>query len=179
MFEKKKVLSALKEIVIAGLASFVLYLFIMFYIGNFMSETSQELRFAVAKIAMLLFFTFSYGFVHMRKRKEDYMLNMSADAPFDFKGEYIGFLKTEGKYILAIFVILAVIAEVSLFVWPLISSKPGNPIYTALAPIFMIGALIENIPIIRSVLPIALDIPLMALFVVFRKRSIYKEYKKK
>ncbi len=42
----------------------------------------------------------------------------------------------------------------------------------------MIGALIENVPIIRSILPIALNIPLMALFTVLRKKKIYKEYKK-
>ncbi len=98
MFEKKKVLSAIKEIAISGMAAFVLYLFIMYFIAYALMESAtREMRSAVGYVVMLLFFTFSYGFVHMRAIKNDYMLNMTVGEPFDFKGEYIGFKKTKAN----------------------------------------------------------------------------------
>ena len=140
---KSRIVSLLKSIVLSSLFAFVLYFILAFPLaGAFEDDPNKDLYISCC---MILIYALSYYVVHERRRKETFA---ECDEQFTYGKEIKSYFAAEGKYLLILYGICAVIVEIGMLVSP---DGFNNSIGVAFAMIYPLTPYIP-IPVVRSVL---------------------------
>ena len=166
--EKNQWLTCVWHVVLATLVCFgMLIVFSIILAAVLMEIESRVVRdYAMYVLTMACYGVFFYRF-HMIPRIGTYVDH--ADG-FNFKAELRGFLRADGKFVLAIYVLAAVATEISCYIFP---SPTPNPVATAC--VFALGPFsMLPVPILRSVICFVYAAAVLCGLTLLRSRKIYK-----
>ncbi len=166
---KQKWLICLKSIVFASLATLGVFLIGAIVIAAALSEIQNQFirDAAVYVMTMVMYAVFFYRF-HMHNRLDTYAKHT---AKFDPKKELISYIHAEGKIMLAIYGIAAVVTEISALI---MQNAPQNPIM--FATMFCLGPwMVIKIPVLRSVIAFVYSATVLCLLALLRSRKIHEE----
>lgn len=160
-----------KSIVVSTIISFIFYL-VFAGIVNAMFENVEErtTRFFILYCFMMLVYAACFYFIHIKKREELF----APDEKFHLITEAKHYFFTEGKYLLLIYSVLAVLCEIDALI-P--SDSPGKLIVTLCSMFFPFFTSIK-IPVIRALINLLLAnvIPLILVeihsFKLHRRRQL-------
>ena len=152
----------------ADLLSLVVYL-VFFNLINallYMDVPQEERNFALLYCAWAVIYAIVFYFVHIRKHSEKYVM-MNQDAAFHWRSDLRAYMAGEGKQLLILYGVLAVIMEISMLAFP-----TRNPIGTVLLMVFpMVGVI--RIPILRCLFSWAVTVLFALLLTVWGHRRCF------
>ena len=164
--EKNPWLVCLKHITLASLADLGVYaasaiLLVAVFEGH------RTLLDMVCFVFLMVFYAVFFYRFHMYPRISTYMEHGER---FDPKGELMAFLRADGKIMLIIYGICAVVTEISVIVT---RGAPQNPV--AAICMFPIGPfMLLPIPVLRSVICFVYAVVVLCALTLLRSRKIYK-----
>lgn len=175
---RKEKIKLIKDILIgivkSGLLSFGIYIasILFFNIVIYKEDYVSERDFTIVYIFMIFFYAIANYIAYIRKQSEDAKLSVEPAASFSFKNEFLSYFKEEGKYLLAVYGLLAVVLEVSL----LLGIMPVSTVL--LFPFPLIGIFVDKlpIPIVRSVAAYAVTVLLLLALTVLEHYRVYKHW---
>lgn len=166
--EKNLWLTCIWDVVKASLVCFgMLLVFSIILAAVLMEFESQLIRDCIMYVlTMACYVIFFYRF-HMFPRISTYVVHAER---VDMKKEMLGFLRADGKYILAIYALAAVAIEISCYIFP---SPTPNPIATAC--LFALGpCIIIPVPVLRSVVGFVYAAVVLCVLTLIRSRKIHQ-----
>ena len=163
---KRLWLTCLKSIIFASLATLGIFLLCSILIAAVLEKIKSDfIQDAIVQvIAMAVYAAFFYRF-HMYNR-----LNTYADHAdkLDARQELVAYLRSEGKIMFALYLIIVVVAELSILIT---SNAPRNPI--VFATMFCLGPWMSlDIPVLRSIVAFVYSAAVVCLLTVLRSRKI-------
>ncbi len=167
--EKNPWLVSLKHITLASLADLGVFIASSALLAAiFEGEDKQALRSLVAYVFMMVFYAVFFYRFREYNRISTYMEHTER---FDLKGELMAFLRADGKIVLAIYGIAAIVTEISWFVFP---SPTPNPVATAC--LFALGpfSALLPIPVLRSVICFVYAAVVLCGLALLRSHKIYR-----
>ena len=165
--EKNPWLVSLKHIILASLADLGVYaasaiLLVAVFEGH------RTLLDMVCFVFLMVFYAVFFYRFHMYSRINTYAEHTER---FDLKAELLGFIRADGKSILIIYGICAVVTEISVIVT---NGSPKNPI--AAMCMFPIGPfMLLPIPVLRSVICFVYAAAVLCGLALLRSYRIYKD----
>lgn len=162
---KKQIFGIIKSI----LLSYVFYIpaTIIMSMIFYQDVEMGERDFTPLYLCMIFIYAIAFYLTYIRKSTSEKQI--SDAETFNWKFDLVNYIKDEGKYLMIIFGILAVILEVSYFILP---RDTVNPILIVIGFCFSLTKVIE-IPILRTVLAYLVTMTLILLLTTYRH---YKEY---
>lgn len=168
--EKNSLVTCIKNIVLATLASFGVFIAVAAVLAAVLNEIENEIiRDCIAyAITMAIYAALFYRF-HMYPRISTYV---SQGDEFDGKEELLGFLRADGRLILIIYGIATVATEISCFIFP---SPTPNPVATAC--LFAMGpfSVLIPVPVLRSIVCFVYASAVVCGLTLLRSHKIYKD----
>lgn len=152
--QKEFMIDLLKGIIKAILLSFVIYIFTAnFLAAIFYHDAPPGQRdFTPIYLSFIVIYSLAINFAYIRKESNEYY--ETDKKIFNWKQDVMEYLTTEGKYVILVYGILAIVMEIGY--WIFINAIP-NPVEMALMFCFPLAVVI-NIPIIRTILAYILTI---------------------
>ena len=164
--EKNPWLVCLKHITLASLADLGVYAASAILLAA-VFEGHRTLLDMVCFVFLMVFYAVFFYRFHMYTRISTYMEHGER---FDPKGELMAFLRADGKIMLIIYGICAVVTEISVIVT---RGAPQNPV--AAICMFPIGPfMLLPIPVLRSVICFVYAAVVLCVLTLLRSRKIYK-----
>ena len=164
--EKNPWLVCLKHITLASLADLGVYAASAILLAA-VFEGHRTLLDMVCFVFLMVFYAVFFYRFHMYPRISTYMEHGER---FDPKGELMAFLRADGKIMLIIYGICAVVTEISVIVT---RGAPQNPV--AAICMFPIGPfMLLPIPVLRSVICFAYAVVVLCALTLLRSHKIYK-----
>ena len=175
---RKEKIKCIKDILIgivkSGFLSFGIYIasIIFFNIVVYKEDYVSERDFTPIYIGMIVFYVVANYMMYIRKQSENQKLSVEPAASFSLKKDFVSYFKSEGKYLLAVYGLLAVVLEVSL----LLNIMPVSTVL--LFPFPLIGIFVDKlpIPIVRSVAAYVLTMGLLLALTVLEHYRVYKHW---
>jgi len=165
---QKKWKTLIWSVIKADILSLAFYL-VFFNLINallYMDVPQEERNFALLYCALAVIYAIVFYFVHIRKHSEEYVM-MNQDAAFHWRSDLRAYMAGEGKQLLILYGVLAVIMEISMLAFP-----TRNPIGTVLLMVFpMVGVI--RIPILRCLLSWAVTVLFALLLTVWGHRRCF------
>lgn len=161
---RKKTLNLVSAIVICTVLSFVFF-FVFNFIIRAIFEDVSDINIVIYNVNLIVY-AFFYYVIHVKKRDEPF----SSYENFGFWKEAKAYFSCEGKYLLAIYVVLALVCEIELLI-P--KSTPGRFICTICSMFFPYIAWIR-IPVVRSIVNLAIANIIPFLLVEFNSYRLKK-----
>ena len=173
----KKVIIGL---VLSSLVSFLIYsaaavlLKTVFYHDQF-DEWNRDLT--PIFICMIFIFQLAFWICYTRKTSDEFRV-MRKDS-FSWKEDFCETMKGEGKIIMIVMTVLAVINELVLIIYPLVAVRPGNHFVTLmLLFMFSLEAVtgLATVPVLRTLLAFLVTTSLMILQIVWQHSRDFKKW---
>ena len=164
--EKNPWLVCLKHITLASLADLGVYAASAILLAA-VFEGHRTLLDMVCFVFLMVFYAVFFYRFHMYPRISTYMEHGER---FDPKGELMAFLRADGKIMLIIYGICAVVTEISVIVT---RGAPQNPV--AAICMFPIGPfMLLPIPVLRSVICFVYAAVVLCVLTLLRSRKIHR-----
>ena len=164
---KEAVIDILKGIVKSEIFAFIAFAVATIPINLFVYGEDYESERDMTPVYIIIFFIYlavNYV-VYIKKAVSREELDVRADK-FDFAADLKKYVSGDGKYILAIYGVLAVIFEISLL-------ANFMPVATALVFMFPVGAII-TVPVLRTVVSYVLLAAALLLVTEFERHRAFK-----
>ena len=163
-------LVCLKHIILASLADLGVYIpagFLIAAIFEGPEPNKATMKDLVCFLFLMAFYAVFFYRFHMYSRINTYAEHTER---FDLKAELLGFIRADGKSILIIYGICAVVTEISVIVT---NGSPKNPI--AAMCMFPIGPfMLLPIPVLRSVICFVYAAAVLCGLALLRSRKIHQ-----
>lgn len=161
---KRTIFNLSKAIVMASALSFVCF-FVLNWFVRAIFENSDDKNLLACCFNMIVY-TICFYLVQTKKRKALYR----SEDTFNIVGEIQSYIKTEGKYLIAIYGILAVLCELNYLVTP---NSTGKLVVTLCSMAFPFLASIK-IPGVRSLISLFIVCTMVFVLEVYHSYKIYK-----
>ena len=164
--EEKQWIICLRDITLASLADLGVYVAAAILLAA-VFEGNRTLLDIVCFVFLMAFYAIFFYRFHMIPRIKTYMEHTER---FDPIGELKAFLRADGKNMLIIYGICAVVTEISVIVT---QGAPQNPV--AAVCMFPIGPfMLLPVPVLRSVVCFVYAAVVLCVLTLLRSRKIYK-----
>lgn len=162
----------LKGIIKATLLSYGIYLLTAnFLAAIFYHDTVGQRDFTPIYLSFIVIYSIAINFTYIRKESNEYYETTAEK--FNWQRDMTEYLKAEGKYVLLIYGILAVVMEIGY--WMFADAIP-NPVEMCLMFCFPLP-LVIRIPILRTVLAYMLTIIIHLLLTEWNHYRMYQYWK--
>ena len=163
---KKKVISLFKSIAISSLLSFVVFLLANTFIRA-LFEDSERINLILSSFNMIV-----YGICYYIVRiKDQDNFGESDSSKNDLYNEIKAYFVAEGRYLIGLYAILAVLCEINC----LISQGSSGILLVTLCSMFFPLFAYINIPVVRMVLSLIITIIVHIALIVIRYFNINKK----
>ena len=168
---KDNLLTCFKNVVFAGVATFVAYVAVSMFMAAIMEHNSFSERSLAAYLFMGIVYPVVLYSLHMRNHIYTYADHRDR---FDMKAELWAYIRAEGKYFLLIYGLCAIGSEIDMLI----------PRETVGRPVMAVCGFVLNmiwgdipIPVLRYVLAFLYSFGVICVMAIMRSRKIYKEEK--
>lgn len=169
---KEFIIDLLKGIIKATLLSYGIYLLTAnFLAAIFYHDTAGQRDFTPIYLSFIAIYSIAVNFAYIRRESSEYY--ETDEKTFNWKKDTADFMKTEGKYVILVYGILAVVMEIGY--WLFLNAIP-NPVEMCLMFCFPL-ALVIHLPILRTVLAYILTIFLHFLMTEWNHYRMYQYWK--
>lgn len=169
---KKQFLSNLKSVFISSIVSFLVYAACVIFLAAAWEYNDNKFLYMYCVIAIIYSFCFYHR--HMKDRLDTFAAH---DKKYDIIQETKMYLKKDGKFLIIIYGICALLCELSYWIIPFTNiPMEQNPIPIICLWFFPFIATIK-IPVLRSLVNLLLAIIIAVLTANIRSYAIFKEKK--
>jgi len=155
--KKESAFQILKKVIIglvlSSLLSFAIYAAsALLLVTIFYHDQYGERDFTPIHITLIFIFQIAFWICYTRKTNDEFKV-IRKDS-FSWKEDFRETMGGEGKVLVIVMAVLAVIYEAALIIHPLVSEQPGNFVATCLSFMFSLSAVtgLFKIPVLRTVL---------------------------
>ena len=171
----KKVIIGL---VLSSLLSFAIYAAsALFLTVIFYHDQYGERDFTPIYICMIFFFQLAFWICYTRKSSSEFAVVTHKES-FFWKEDLRETMQGEGKIIVIVMTVLAVINELALIIHPLVSDEPGNLVATVLCFMFSVCQItgLSSVVVLRTVLALLVTTSLMIFQIVWQHSRDFKKW---
>ncbi len=180
--KKESTFQILKRVIIglvlSSLLAFVIYaISALLLVTVFYHDQAGERDFTPIYICMIFFFQLAFWICYTRKTSDEFKV-IRKDS-FSWKEDFRETMQKEGKILVIVMTVLAIINELSLILYEMYAENPGmNPIATALVFMFSLGFVtgLDKIIVLRTVLAYLVTTPLMILQIIWQHSRDFKKW---
>ncbi len=180
--KKESTFQILKKVIIglvlSSLLAFVIYgASALLLVTVFYHDQAGERDFTPIYIVLVFIFQIAFWICYTRKTSDEFKV-IRKDS-FSWKEDFRETMRGEGKILVIVMTVLAVINELSLILYEMYAENPGqNPIATALLFMFSLGSVtgLMKIVVLRTVLAYLVTTPLLILQIVWQHSRDFKKW---
>ncbi len=176
-FKSNRFLHYLIVFVKSGLLTCALYIFTSFLLIASTEDWTFAQRSVLAAVVVSFFFALSFYFFHTAKKNKEHEISLDVNHKFSFKKELLDFFSQEGKGILTVFVLLAIIEEIAYFL--AFAFKIDIFVLTVLFFVFPYVGVVIPLPVLGTVVSVISTGFFITAFTILSRFKLYKKRYKK
>ena len=180
--KKESTFQILKKVIIglvlSSLVSFLIYSVSAVLLKTvFYHDQYGELDYTPIFICLVFIFQLAFWICYTRKTSREFAVVTHKES-FFWKEDLRETMQGEGKIIVIVMTVLAVINELALIIHPLVSDEPGNLVATVLCFMFSVCQItgLSSVVVLRTVLAFLVTTSLMIFQIVWQHSRDFKKW---